>query len=141
MILGSDSTSCGLPRCSDPLRCSSASRLRWASSGLSERAEMYRNCSSKLLSSSIFQNVAQMAACFVVCHGEMHAMHEMHGDHSLVEFEARSKSSNKIGNSYDMDRDSRDTDRSTYRSGYSRDTIECLCLFASVCLPLLCRVL
>ena len=71
----------------------------------------------------------------------MHAMHEMHGDHSLVEFEARSKSSNKIGNSYDMDRDSRDTDRSTYRSGYSRDTIECLCLFASVCLPQLCRVL
>lgn len=68
MILSSDSTSCGLPRCSDPLRCSSASRLRWASSGLSERAEMYRNCSSKLLSSSIFQNVVHIAACFVVCH-------------------------------------------------------------------------
>lgn len=56
-------------------------------------------------------------------------MHEMHGDHSLVEFKARSKSSNSIGNSYDMDRDSRDTDHSTDRSGYSRDTIECL--FAS----------
>lgn len=64
-----------------------------------------------------------------MCHGEMHAMHEMHGDHSLVEFKARSKSSNSIGNSYDMDRDSRDTDHSTDRSGYSRDTIECL--FAS----------
>ena len=135
-ILGPDSTQLGR---SDPLRCNSASRLRWASSQASSKQkrldkllEQFLEKSSKFFSKTLRRGLFNVSGWLsrwnqwnAAWHARTFAPSPWILWRPLTCGGWGAVTIGRCGNSYGVDR-GRVVTRTVHRSGYSQNTIECL---------------